>query len=419
VSNSQKDFGMMSNDTSRYMGNTYSDRIVRSDRPLTVEPMLKNYSWGPVEGSAEIHQLFQGHSGPLAEAWFGPYGRADVGDRLREAFGLSNEEVRDLPLVKILQAHQPLSIQVHPPEYLARQLHEVRPHYYPDNRGKYEAALALNEFKLLYNVLGFDELSRDFSEGGLLSPLFTLLSEDLQRDMHNVSGGNRDAWCRNVYCNLLTITPERQAIATKAVEEVLAVRLADDGLINASSQHSRVERLGLAKEYAKLFDVSDPGIIATLLMNVVTLRKGQTLDIEPGIPHAYLPGAFMVEVMVPSDNVLRVGLTPKEKDPENLPKCLLTLKPGLEDAKIGEGDVSNPYFLIRNFELAASGSVTIEKSPHTPLVLVTKGSVLVDGVSIKAGEAVYVAPNRVFELMHSANCHFCVIRGQGRSSEDS
>ena len=64
----------------------------------------------------------------------------------------------------------------------------------------------------------------------------------------------------------------------------------------------------LALEYP-----DDPGILLSLLLNRVTLRRGEALYLPAGNIHAYLQGVG-VEVMAASDNVLRGGLTPKHID---------------------------------------------------------------------------------------------------------
>lgn len=52
-------------------------------------------------------------------------------------------------------------------------------------------------------------------------------------------------------------------------------------------------------------------------MNHLRLRQGEALFIPSGVVHAYLQG-FGLEVMAPSDNVVRGGLTPKNIDRQEL-----------------------------------------------------------------------------------------------------
>jgi len=85
----------------------------------------------------------------------------------------------------------------------------------------------------------------------------------------------------------------------------------------------------------------DPGILAALLMNRVTLRPGEAMYVPAGQMHAHLRGTG-IEVMANSDNVIRGGLTPKHVDVRELvtvvdfepgaPRVLapVTLRPGLE-----------------------------------------------------------------------------------------
>ena len=61
----------------------------------------------------------------------------------------------------------------------------------------------------------------------------------------------------------------------------------------------------------------DPSVVATLLLNLVHLSPGEALRLGSGNFHAYLQGAA-IELMGPSDNVVRAGLTPKAVDVDEL-----------------------------------------------------------------------------------------------------
>ena len=65
----------------------------------------------------------------------------------------------------------------------------------------------------------------------------------------------------------------------------------------------------------------DPGVLASLLLNRITLQPGQALYLPGGNLHAYLSGVG-IEIMANSDNVLRGGLTPKHVDVPELMKVL-------------------------------------------------------------------------------------------------
>lgn len=61
----------------------------------------------------------------------------------------------------------------------------------------------------------------------------------------------------------------------------------------------------------------DIGILASLLLNYVTLQPGEALFLSANEPHAYIEGDCL-ECMATSDNVIRAGLTPKLRDTEVL-----------------------------------------------------------------------------------------------------
>ena len=65
------------------------------------------------------------------------------------------------------------------------------------------------------------------------------------------------------------------------------------------------------------FYPNDPGVLAALLMNRITLHPGEALYMPPGNLHAYLSGGG-IEIMANSDNVMRGGLTRKYVNVEEL-----------------------------------------------------------------------------------------------------
>jgi mannose-6-phosphate isomerase len=65
----------------------------------------------------------------------------------------------------------------------------------------------------------------------------------------------------------------------------------------------------------------DAGVLASLLLNRLTLRPGEGIYLPAGNLHAYLHGVG-IEVMANSDNVLRGGLTPKHVDVPELLRVL-------------------------------------------------------------------------------------------------
>lgn len=70
--------------------------------------------------------------------------------------------------------------------------------------------------------------------------------------------------------------------------------------------------LRLEKQYP-----SDIGVLAAFLLNHVKLSPGEALYLGANEPHAYIYGEC-IECMATSDNVVRAGLTPKERDVQTL-----------------------------------------------------------------------------------------------------
>ena len=92
--------------------------------------------------------------------------------------------------------------------------------------------------------------------------------------------------------------------------------------VDRARRGARGRRCGRRSPYAPSFATvgalaeaypGDPGIVISLLLNRVRLRRGEALYLPAGNIHAYLAG-LGIELMAASDNVLRGGLTPKHID---------------------------------------------------------------------------------------------------------
>lgn len=259
----------------------------------------RDYAWGSQGRISEYLGL--GKGGREAELWLGTHpgspARAEDGRALGEL--LDNAGVAHPPfLLKVLAAASPLSLQAHPTTEQAQAgfAHENErkvpldaPHRsYKDPNAKPEIIVAVSRFEALSGlrpydeaiaavraVLGVDETVRPFSrrlEGSLQSAIAWLLSDDPE------------------------VAGVVQAI-TAAVDEIAA---------SDPAAADTVRRL--AEHYP-----GDPGIAVSLLLNRVTLEPGEALFLPAGNIHAYLEG-LGIELMGPSDNVLRAGLTSKHID---------------------------------------------------------------------------------------------------------
>ena len=65
----------------------------------------------------------------------------------------------------------------------------------------------------------------------------------------------------------------------------------------------------------------DNGVFAPILLNYIRLTPGDSFFMGANVPHAYLSGDC-IECMALSDNVVRVGLTPKLRDIPTLIRML-------------------------------------------------------------------------------------------------
>lgn len=208
-------------------------------------------------------------------------------------------------LLKVLAADEPLSLQVHPNADRARAgftAEEGRgipvdaPHRnYRDPHHKPELLLALEPFEALCGFREPAAAHRDLLD--LSCDLAALLREDLSRE-------DDRAALRAALTRLLTLDgTDRERLIGGFVEEWERVR-------------PRCAHAGIIGDLAARYP-GDPGAVASLLLNRVTLWPGQALFLPAGNLHAYLQGTA-VEVMAGSDNVLRAGLTRKHVDPAEL-----------------------------------------------------------------------------------------------------
>jgi mannose-6-phosphate isomerase len=146
-------------------------------------------------------------------------------------------------------------------------------------------------------------------------------------------------------------------------------------------------------------DPGDPGILISLLLNRVTLTRGQVLYLPAGNIHAYLHG-LGIELMAASDNVLRGGLTPKHVDVAELLTVLdfaPVTDPLLEPVEVARGvEAFRPD--VPDFELLhVTTTVTLDLA-SAAIALCTAGEFVVNGERIGRGDALFVAHERVVEV---------------------
>jgi len=294
--------------------------------------VIQPYAWGSQTAIAEF--LGREPTGePQAELWFGAHPLAPstvegepldkvvaqdpvgvVGQTSIEEFGPR------LPfLVKIIAAAQPLSLQAHPSreqaeagyarEQAAGVPRDAPQRTYRDGWPKPELLCALVETEALCGFRDPGETYRLFEKLGVTSAV-ELVAPLADADVPS------EERLSVVFSRLLRLRPDQRSVISQVAQAADAAG-GPDNLVSFARTAG-----GLHAYYP-----GDPGVLAALLMNRITLQPGDALYMPPGNLHAYLSGGG-VEIMANSDNVMRGGLTPKYVNIDEL-LAILDFAPGL------------------------------------------------------------------------------------------
>lgn len=306
--------------------------------PITNDP--RPYAWGSKTAIAE----FLGRpasGGPEAEVWLGAHsgsparilhpqslgGYEDLHAWIKAepavALGPDLAPSGRLPfLLKVLAAGSPLSLQAHPTmaqaaagyerENLAGLAPDAPNRNYKDGYHKPELIVALSE---RFDALcGFRPLSE---VRNIIGELRRLDATDHQPD---------PALIDLLAARLDSPEPLRAAVewllgGGDLVASLVAhvTRLAQRHVV-ADIEESVSSALTTVRELVHEYP-GDPGIVVALLVQRVTLSRGEALYLPAGNIHAYLHG-LGIELMAASDNVLRGGLTTKHIDVPELLEVL-------------------------------------------------------------------------------------------------
>lgn len=296
---------------------------------IKLQNPIQHYAWGSRIAIARLQGRPTPSPQPEAELWIGdhpiapssieategPTGTARVPlsewiARNREAvLGARGAHSDRLPfLAKILAAARPLSLQVHPSDAQARegyareQRAELRgdERSYRDAQGKHEILVALSRFDALCGLRPAADLAE--LVGRAVSPTLSRLHGEC------IAGAE----------------PDESGIAGQLIGKLHGLdrsgqeRICDE--LRAAATHRGTRSRAAADAFywvRRLCDEhpGDPLVAAPLLMNLVSLAPGEALVLAPGTLHSYLEGVG-VEVMTPSDNVVRAGLSTKHVDRE-------------------------------------------------------------------------------------------------------
>jgi mannose-6-phosphate isomerase len=366
------------------------------DGVVAIEPVARAYAWG---STTAIPRLLGHEPGdqPVAELWFGAHAdspSATSAGPLDEAIAADpvqalGPEVAarfdgQLPfLLKILAADHPLSIQVHPTlaqaqaGYADEQRRGIAPdapdRNYRDRNHKPELLCALTDFDAL---CGFRPVAQTLE---LLDALGVPELAPVDAALRGTSP------LRTAFALLLAWPQDdRDALISSVIAGCR--RLVDSGwsLTAAATLRAAADFPG------------DIGAVIALLLNAVRLRPGEAIYLAAGNIHAYLRG-MGVEIMANSDNVLRCGLTPKHVDVAEVLRIAdftAITDPQAISIRSASGDslfvTPAPDFALSVLELAGSGGSVEAIDAGPQILLCTSGAVRVGGLSLGAGQAVFV-----------------------------
>lgn len=325
-----------------------------------LESRLQRYAWGSHTAIPEF--LGRTPDGePWAEAWFGAHplapSRLSTGQNLDTAIaadprrmlgdGVTRAFGDRLPyLLKVIAPEQPLSLQVHPSRDHAAESFAAETaaglaldsplRNYRDDNHKPEMLVALTDFTAL---CGFRTPRR-------AAAILEGLGTDLTDRLHDLLVNNPTAHgMRAAFRTLVSSSMRPTESAVTEVVEACRARLASGRSPSPRIDHTVTL---LAEHHA-----GDPGVVAALLLNPVSLQPGEALYVPDGTLHAYLDGLGL-EIMAASDNVLRAGLTPKKVDAEEMLQCLsVAAAPPMRVAPEHQNDTTVAYYApVDDFELS-------------------------------------------------------------------
>ncbi|ALM17776.1 mannose-6-phosphate isomerase, class I [Mycobacteroides abscessus] len=372
---------------------------------------IRTYAWGSRTAIAEFTGRPTPTPHPEAELWLGAHpadpayletgGGAEsllevvAADPTGQLGAASVAEFGDqLPfLLKVLAADEPLSLQAHPSaqqaaDGFAREEAAGVPlnspvRNYRDRNHKPELVVALDRFEALAG----------FRDPGDTVDLFRALDVEALTPYVNLLAGQSDAdGLRALFTTWITLPQPSLDVLVPAVLDGAVRYLSSDDVRFVGEARTLLE---LGERYP-----ADAGVLASLLLNRLTLEPGEGIYLPAGNLHAYLRG-LAVEIMANSDNVLRGGLTPKHVDVPELLR-VLDFSPASEahlhvetvtDGAQTRYRTPAREFALSRFDLAAGEPTQVGiKGPR--ILLCTQGDVTLDGsgagLKVRAGQSVWV-----------------------------
>ncbi len=377
-----------------------------------LENVLRPYAWGSTTAiSALLGTTASG--GPEAELWIGAHpGSPSLASRAGSSKVPLDALIAEDPehflgaasvaefgprlpfLGKLLAAEKPLSLQVHPSleqakEGFARENAagigpDAPERNYRDDNHKPEMIFALTPFQALCGFRPAAESRAIFvhlaglveASGAATAVLRNVITELSKPDESEALGGAFSALISGG-----DAVSDAVSSAVSSVVAAAAVNAADRGVADSLGPHATAlsAMIGIGKEYP-----GDPGVLISLMLNLVSLAPGEAIYLPAGNIHAYLKG-LGVEVMASSDNVLRGGLTPKHIDIPELMKTVDFAPIGVPrvaavTSGLGQELYVPPFreFRLQRIELAPGAEPVPLAQSGPAVVVVVAGAVLLD-----------------------------------------
>ncbi len=345
----------------------------------------QNYDWGKPAKDSLVAEALIKNGQPVdqtknyAEYWMGthPNGPSKIIKDGKEVL-LSDEINGQLSyLFKILSINLPLSIQLHPDKANAEVLHKNFPNSYKDDNHKPELFIALSDFELLFGLVTLDkavEIMKNYKN------IFNLKEGEKLINEPNIE-------------NYKYLIERIIFLERNQYENIIKLILDDKGTTEDSLVKKLYINFGL-----------DSGILISLFMNHFHKKKGESFFIDANIPHAYIYGNCL-ELMACSDNVIRLGLTPKLVDKENFDKII---KNNLDEmiydennkedevqfVKVDKENKITTYdvefiddFKLQVFDIDKTRSINIEKNS---ILFCLEGTLKINGVKCEEFNSLFV-----------------------------
>lgn len=186
-------------------------------------------------------------------------------------------------------------------------------------------------------------------------------------------------WIRGVFDRLMNAAPTTYKAATMELASRYSAALEAKQSLEVDEGTARLV-CTLNAQYP-----GDVGVLCAFVLNVLDLAPGQALFLGANEPHAYIEGDI-VECMAASDNVVRAGLTPKERDTKTLVD-MLTYSSGPAERQLWKpqpfvkGNAASllydppiEEFSVVRTTLPAGASETHRRIEGPSILIVTKGS---------------------------------------------